>query len=167
MSVNVSDPAGWMSAGANKALPGLSTRMTHRVVSGIVQAYSVMLTLALGLVTGCLAVGVMAGMSLFILLFISLLIASAWQAAYPKLQTAFLKHARDSFAAFWTTINDSVLDYLESCMIALNGKARLYQGSGKVVFELDEHVSDQFLFHPLHMGLPSPLPRDILVSWTS
>ncbi|KAK9845612.1 hypothetical protein WJX84_008247 [Apatococcus fuscideae] len=78
-------------------------------------------------------------MSFFMLLFISLLIASAWQTAFPKLQTAFFKHTRDSFAAIWTTINDNMLDYLETCMIALNGKARLYQGSGKVVFEHDEH----------------------------
>lgn len=115
-------------------------------MSAIVRAYSVMLTMSLGLVTGCLAIGVMVGMSFFMLLFISLLIASAWQAAYPKLQTAFIKHTRDSFAAFWRTINDNMLDYLEMCMIALNGKGRLYQVSGKVVFELDEQVSQHALF---------------------
>lgn len=137
-----------MSAGASKAGPGLGIKMTHRVMSGIVQLYSVMLTMSLGLVTGCLAIGVMVGMSFFMLLFFSLLIASGWQAAYPKLQTVFIKYTRDSWAAFWTLINENMLDYLEMCMIALNGKGRLYQGSGKVVFELDEQVSHQFSFEP-------------------
>ena len=125
--------------------------MANRVTDGLIQAYSVLLTVALGLVTSCLGMAVIAGMSLFMVIFISLLIASAWQAALPKLQQSFTKHGRDSFMLLWGSVRDQLLDYLEFGMKKLNGKGRLFQGSGKIVFELDDQACAAFAVASSHV----------------
>ena len=129
-----------MSAGSGKGKARLHTALAQRVAEGIVQAYSVLLTLGLAGVTGLLAMGVMAGMSIFMMIFISLLVVSAWQAALPKLWMTITKHSRDSIMLMWTSTKQDVLDCLEAYVRLLNGKGRLSRSIGKLV-EIDENVS--------------------------
>ncbi len=129
-----------MSAGTGKGKARLHTALAQQVAGAIVQTYSVFLTLGLAAVTGLLAMGVMAGMSIFMMIFISLLVVSAWQAALPKLWTTITKHSRDSIMLMWTSTKQDVLDCLEAYVRLLNGKGRLSRSIGKLV-EIDENVS--------------------------
>ena len=129
-----------MSAVSSSGAAGYAQRTLHRAVDSMIQAYSLLLTLGLGLVTAFLAVAVMAGMGVFMLIFISLLVLSAWQAAIPKFWEIITRHSKDSMTSLWTSVKEEVLDYLESCIKLLNGKSRLARSSRHVAVELDENV---------------------------